>query len=136
MTFKTKYCQINNTNYSQVHYAGVNGGHKMLPWSQRVNKWDKTCLSFFFFFSRALFKEINVHRIKGTDSRQARQCILSTVLPLYCSSIHGLAYDIMLTKAEGDSGWACLCGNCHMSWQIWPFTFLWVHEILYELLNV
>lgn len=48
-----------------------------------------------------------MHRNKA-DSCGARQCILSdsTVFPLppYCSSTRGLAYDIMLTKADGNSG--------------------------------
>lgn len=61
-----------------------------------------------FVFKSLIFKtETNVHRNKA-DSCRARQCILSdsTVFPLppYCSSTHGLAYDIMLTKADGNSG--------------------------------
>lgn len=89
---------------------------KMLPWSQRVNKWDNTCLSlrasFFFIFSFFLRKETNVHRNKA-DSCRARQCISSdpTAFPLppYCSSTHGLAYEITLTKADGNSGVSCWC---------------------------
>lgn len=53
-----------------------------------------------------------MHRNKA-DSCRARQCILSdpTAFPLppYCSSTHGLAYEITLTKAFGNSGVSCWC---------------------------
>lgn len=56
------------------------------------------------------------------DSCRARQCISSdsTVFPLppYCSSTRGLAYDITLTKADGNSGVSCIDVTCLASWWI------------------
>lgn len=82
---------------------------KVLPRSQRViNKWDKTCLS----LRASIFKKKQCAQ-KQSGLLQSKAVYLSdtTVFPLlpYCSSTHSLAYDIMLTKADGNSGVSYWC---------------------------
>lgn len=69
-----------------------------------------------------------MHR-NNVDSCKARQCILSdsTVFPLppYGSSTNGLAYDITLTKADGNSGVLYWCDfNFDSLWNEFNLTLL------------
>ena len=67
----------------------------------------------FFFKKKQMCRETK-------QTSRARQCILSapTVFPLppYCSSTHGLAYDITLTKADGNF-WRVIDATCLASWR-------------------
>lgn len=80
----------------------------MLPWSQRVNKWDKTCLSL-----RASFLKRNKCAQKQSRLFQSKAVYFigfySVPIAPYCSSTRGLAYDITLTKADGNSDVSFWC---------------------------
>lgn len=80
----------------------------MLPWSQRVNKWDKTCLSL-----RASFLKRNKCAQKRSRLLPSKAVYFiwfySVPIAPHCSSTPGLAYDITLTKADGNSGVSYQC---------------------------